>query len=308
MAYRNQRLGSDSFPGRLNEAKSFTTANGGTALGTTVTVSSVLALPNKTSHVTLYPQNFAGGATVFKFALNPFLLILVTGNNLQTATDFSQVGQNFPADATGVKINALDTLANGGSIYIGSHVPFRGVAVTNGNPNANASTLSVNFWNGTAWTAVAGFSDGTAAAGATMAQNGLVTWTVPTTWAKAVLSDTINPDPTGGQISGWGNVPGQSQPVIPVSPLQKATLLPYNGKSRYWTQWVVSAKLSATVNNTLMLALNRVTTYAETVTNVFTQFRTFHGEDGVAAIEAIINAGTGNVIGTAYTDNEFGSF
>ena len=301
MAYINKRLGTDSFPGRLNEARTQTTAGGGTSLGTVVTVSSVIALANKTTHVTLYPRNFTG-ANVLKFSLNPFLEILVTSNGLQSVTDYSQIGQQNPADATGVVLNG----ATGAALYIGSHVPFRGVAVTNVNANTNASVLTVNFWNGSAWTAVSGFTDGTTAGGNTMSQNGLVTWTVPSTWAKTLLSDAI--PGISSSISGWGTVPGQSQPVIPVAPIQKATLLPYNEKPRFWAQWNFSAALSANVSNSPMLSLNRSTQYAEIEAKVFMQLRTFHGPDGIAAIEAILDAGTGNLIVTAYNDSENGSF
>jgi len=321
MSYYNKRLGTDSFPGRLNEARSATAANGGTALGTTVAVTSVMALPQKTTHYTLYPRNFTG-ANVLKFALNPFLIILVTGNNLQTSTDFSQAGQqntgNGTFDATGVSLNNQDVFANGGAIYVGSHVPFRGVAVTNGNANTNASVLTVNYWNG-AWTGVSGFTDGTSSGGKTQAQSGLVTWTVPTDWKAQFLSDTMPGNPNA---QGWLSIPGANGVPAgpPVAPIMRDALIQPatssstvaatnpNQKTRFWTQWIVSAKLSATVNNTGMLSLNRSTAYAETEAKVFTQGRTFHAPDGIAAIEAIIDAGSGNLIITAYNDNELGNF
>lgn len=304
MSFTNKRLGTDSFPGRLNEARIASTAGGGTALSTTAVF---IALPNKTSHGSLYTRNFASAAVV-KFALNPYLLILVTGNGLKSVTDYSVVGQNNPADATGVNLNALDVQGNGGAFYIGSHVPFRGIAVTNGNANSNPSVLTGNFWNGSSWVAFAGFTDGTASGGKTQAQSGNIIWTVPTTWATALLSDT-EPQYLITPISGWGVQPGSSNPMVPVSPIQKATLLPYNEKPRYWAQFVVSAQLSATVNNTLMLSMNRNTAnYAEAVSGVFTQFRTFKGPDGLANVEALTDAGTANLIVNVYNDNELGSF
>ncbi len=39
------------------------------------------------------------------------------------------------------------------------------------------ATLSVNYWNGSAWTAVSGLTDGTLDNGATLGNSGLVTWT-----------------------------------------------------------------------------------------------------------------------------------
>ncbi len=43
--------------------------------------------------------------------------------------------------------------------------------------NATASTMTVSYWNGTAWTAVSGLQDGTASGGASLGKSGLVAWT-----------------------------------------------------------------------------------------------------------------------------------
>lgn len=50
---------------------------------------------------------------------------------------------------------------------------------TIGTANTNTATRTVYYWNG-AWTQVSDMSDGTAAAGKTMAQTGTVSWTAPT--------------------------------------------------------------------------------------------------------------------------------
>jgi len=54
--------------------------------------------------------------------------------------------------------------------------------------NATASVLSGQYFNGHEWQAIAGLSDGTAAAGATFAQDGSITWTMPTNWQKNVIA------------------------------------------------------------------------------------------------------------------------
>lgn len=53
--------------------------------------------------------------------------------------------------------------------------------------NAASSTLTVSYWGAAQWTAVPSQSDGTAVAGATMAQSGRVTWTRIADWDRRSL-------------------------------------------------------------------------------------------------------------------------
>jgi hypothetical protein len=54
--------------------------------------------------------------------------------------------------------------------------------------NAEASALIVEYWNGSAWVAVTGLIDGTAAGGATLAADGLISWDqiLPSRWPATV--------------------------------------------------------------------------------------------------------------------------
>lgn len=269
---------SDSFSGVVNEQRVASTAGGGTALSTTA---AFIALPNGTQHVALLPRNFVT-AIVAKIATNPYLLLLKTTDALATTanvTDYSKAGQQNPATASAISFNAFGAANN--QFYVGSHVPFRGVnVVMSASVNAVASVLTVKYWNG-AWTAVSGFSDGTLSGGATLAVNGNITWTVPTDWTTVLLNQTPGPLPQ----------------------------MKYSDKVRYWTQWTVSAQLSATVGVNTMLAMNRNTSaYAEFVANTLEQFRTFKGPDGVGCLEALTDQGTGNLIVNVYTDNPQGVF
>jgi len=72
-------------------------------------------------------------------------------------------------------------------IYIGVDVPFRGVYVNVVNANSTASVLSAFYWDGSAWTGLTE-TDGTASAGATLAIDNVITWTVPTDWAKTIVN------------------------------------------------------------------------------------------------------------------------
>lgn len=283
---QNSRLQSDSFPGAINETRTATSTAGGLAL---TTVAQVVGFPGGTSHAGIIVRNFAT-AVVVKWLLNPYLLILNSANNLGSATDFSSPAQKNPI-TTGVVLNAQPTLANGAALYVGSHVPFRGVAVVmSGSVNAVASVLTIEYWNGTAWTAVVGGSDGTASGGATFAQNGNITFTVPTDWAKIQLTQTASVPP--------GNPPN--------TPVTVNNLLPYNNKQNYWLRLSVSAALSAAVTVNSMFSLNRSTAYAQMIENSLVQFRTTDRPGGTACVEMLTDAGTANAIVNVYTDNPLG--
>lgn len=82
----------------------------------------------------------------------------------------------------------LDAWATGDALYVGVElVRFRGLNVDAGNLHTgDASVMTGKFWNGSAWTN-ATISDGTLSGGKTLAQDGLITWTVPTTWVARTL-------------------------------------------------------------------------------------------------------------------------
>ena len=84
---------------------------------------------------------------------------------------------------------ALDTAANGDYLYVGFSDVFGGVLVDmdGANVNANASVLTAEYWTGAAWAALT-ITDGTANAGATLKQDGAITWLVPTNWAQRTIT------------------------------------------------------------------------------------------------------------------------
>ena len=69
-------------------------------------------------------------------------------------------------------------------MYVGSVRPLKGIKFYIGTVNTQASTLSVQYWNGTSWVMVSNISDGTAVAGAPFAQNGVVSFDTTDTIAK----------------------------------------------------------------------------------------------------------------------------
>ncbi len=84
----------------------------------------------------------------------------------------------------------LDAMQTGDILYMGFYNDCpRGVYIDMGsNVNAESATLDVEYYNGSAWTDVSGDSDGTDSGGATLAQDGLYAWTVPTDIAETAIN------------------------------------------------------------------------------------------------------------------------
>ena len=87
-----------------------------------------------------------------------------------------------------------DSPAVDDSIYVYMCAPFNGWEVVNiSSPMAStAHVLAYEYWNGSAWTAVSGLTDGTNA----LTQNGQITWTKPTDW------ETVSASTGAGSKSG----------------------------------------------------------------------------------------------------------
>jgi len=80
---------------------------------------------------------------------------------------------------TVVVLDSWDTYANNECVFIKTPVPVSSITFTVSAANGTTSTLSAYYWNGS-WTQVTGLNDGTDSGGATLAQSGAVTWTLPT--------------------------------------------------------------------------------------------------------------------------------
>lgn len=288
---RFQRAPSDSFPGPLVDGRSTTTAGGGTSITSTLTVGQVFPFLNGCKHISAIPWNFTT-AVVAQFLLCPYLWIVkgasVLGQDPPTFTDYSDQGQQ-PA-GTGVTLSSLATLANGEALYLGADVPFAGVAVDmSAAVNSNVSTLTVQYWNGSAWVSLAP-TDGTASGGATFAQDGLVTWTMPAAglWAKAQLSDGLASPPA---------------PSLSATVKQSYLSNGINQFPQYWTRWTVSAALDASTVPTTMIALNRSTAYMEVLPNNVLEFRPVKAHNGIAGLQAKSDAGTFSLVLNNFSDN-----
>lgn len=85
-------------------------------------------------------------------------------------------------------------------LYFGSDQPFRQIPFNKGataNVQDVVSTLSGQYWTGTAWASLAGFTDGTkGGANKPFSTNGDITFTLPTNWAKTALTAVMFPGAT----------------------------------------------------------------------------------------------------------------
>ena len=91
---------------------------------------------------------------------------------------------HMPMDAQPVAATA--------QLYVKTYVSkLTGINYTiNANKNTAASVMTVNYWSGSAWTAVSGYSDGTILdTGKTLSQSGTYSFTEATTTAKLIDGD-----------------------------------------------------------------------------------------------------------------------
>lgn len=275
MPIHGQTQDGDSNAGPLGELRSLTTAAGGSALSTSVPI--LVPFPKNTTRLQIIPCTFAGGATVCKLLFNPWLIALRTTDLLANVTDYSENAQDGDT-ATLVTLSAQPTAANGGYLYVGSHVPFSGLKAAVTSANAAASVLSGDYWNGTTWANITA-TDGTASGGATMAISGNITWTVPSAWAAVALADAGTPKP-----QQWASINRD-----------------YRQESLYWVRLKVSAVLSATVTLNELLAINRSTAYAEYPFGATLEERVMRGLGGTGSVQALIDVGTAKLIINAAT-------
>jgi len=115
--------------------------------------------------------------------------------------DFSEIDESTPDgvknDGLVDQTNAYDgnaatsitiTFNTGQFFYVGSRETWNRARFDFGaTVNANVSTLTVEYHNGTVWGAVPGMTDGTSLASKTWAQDGVVSFTIPADWDPDTL-------------------------------------------------------------------------------------------------------------------------
>lgn len=269
-------MATETIPGPIGEVRAASTAGGGSAL--TGTATRTMLFPN-TKQVELIPRNLSGAAVV-QWLPCPWLTVIKT-NDLLVA---NVVDQSFAlqdnSTSTSVDFNSFGTLANGFALYVGSWTQFSGVVVDIQNTNAGSNTtLTVKYRKSDDTWADISASDGTASASKSFAQDGSVTWTVPTDWITARLFDT-----------------GDTKANIGIG-----------REELFWTRWEVSVVFDSTVSANSFQAIPASTVYAEIPAGFSEQFACTVGPatGGISAIQAKTDAGTANLVINCSTRGRF---
>lgn len=254
-------MATETIAGKFGELR-----QAGASLGVSLATTAVRTqLPLGTSFISLIGRNYTT-AVVIRVLLNPYLIIFKTSDALAdqaNITEFSSTLQDA-ATSTTVNMSSFDTAANLDFLYVGSHIPFSGVEVDVTNTNSTASVLTVKYRKSDNTWADITATDGTDAAGATFGTDGNVTWTVPTDWITCRLKEAGD----------------------------TALNIGYAMEDLFWTRWQVSVALDATVSVAQMTSINRGTAYLELPTGVPWEQGIKTGPGGVAAVQALGDAGT----------------
>lgn len=114
----------------------------------------------------------------------PELVFAYTGSAYTDRT--SEVSDNTEED---LNLAGVFATFSTDALYVGADYEFSGLFVkVLDSLNANASVMTVKYWNGSAWTSLSA-TDGTiAVTGKTLSGSGRVTWTLPSSWERRTLN------------------------------------------------------------------------------------------------------------------------
>ena len=164
-------------PGGVGEVRALSTVDGGTALSTTKVR---VLIPEGVEYITAVATGIT--SKVAQMALVPYLNVKKTADDSATFTDYSSEAQDNSA-STDVDLSSLGVAADGDYLYVGCSRKFGGIDVDVDTTNSNASVMTATHSTNAGWSALS-ITDNTANAGASMGQDGTVTWTVPASWIK----------------------------------------------------------------------------------------------------------------------------
>ena len=244
------------------------------------TTSATTGLPVGTHWVSLTARNFSTAVAV-GFKVCPWLVILKTQDDNATFTDYSEAAQDDDQD-TLVDLSSQDTAANGDYVYVGSHIPFRGVDIdVNATNSSVSSDLTVEYWSSTGlWTDLSA-SDGTNGT-ESLDQDGKVTWTVPanTLWQPNRLNGILATNVT----------------------------IPSGNAKLYWTRWTWGVATDSSTTQFSWHGLPEIhpesrdadgsdtLDYSGLIENQSFEMACRRGPGGFGAVEYITDAGTANLI------------
>lgn len=105
-------------------------------------------------------------------------------------TDYtSAVSDDTPG--TYADLSSLDILTNGNWVLVGADGQFtQALMILSTNVNTVASTMLVQYWNGSEWQNMPLVIDGTSVGGKTLGQSGTIGWQLPANWASSTDNST----------------------------------------------------------------------------------------------------------------------
>lgn len=267
-------------PAEFSEVREASGTDGGTALTTTATC---IDIPFGSDWLSLIPHDFVT-ASVVKYLLNPYLTIIHTTDNLVlpgNAADISDEAQDN--DTTNMTFTTWPTLANGGALYVGAPLPFRGVKVTVGTTvQTVAAVLTIKYFTeGGGWVDTTN-SEGTKVVGDCLQKDGTEEWAPAATWAKTSL------------IGAGETLLSNAWSMAPL----------------YWTRWETDAAFTASSQLAKLQALNRSTSYAQLPEGFAIQqhIHTKRSSDAaVGCVEALTDAGEAKLIANVATVSVHGA-
>lgn len=252
----------------------------GSASGEAIsTTAAFVGFHQGSKHIALIPRNF-DTAVVARGAYCPYGVILVTTDALATRAalkDNTERGQDGSTSTT-IDLSSLPTLANGGAIWVGAAVRYRGAWLNVNAANSTANNLTVHYPAQGSLTLTDISDTDNTDTGPSLAQKGTVTWTVPSgsTWTPSTLRKIANAN------------------SIAIT----SERLPYDDVPLFWTRWTWNAAMDSATSLYQFLLLNENTNYFEWPVGL-SKVERIHmglGRSGVSGIELLVNAGTANLL------------
>ena len=261
--------------GPLGAMRSITTLGGGSALTTTPTFHQFIPGAEAFQAVV---RNFATAAAG-QLQFCPWVTVIKTTDSFAAEANLTYASDNLQDGSTATTLS-MSSFATSGELWVGSHVPFRGVRFEAGSTNSNTSTSVVTYWSTGGTMATMTATDGTFSGVATMNQTGNVTWTAPTDWFAATLSS--------------------------IASIGSSIAVPNKNDMLYWVRFKTSAAFDSSVTLTAALGLDQSVAYFEmSSASPELTLAIRRGAGGHAGLEARTDAGTANLIVNVFSSGRF---
>jgi hypothetical protein len=260
-------MGTETYPGRQGDAYRLSTAAGGTAITST---EKGLQIAPGMQYLELITRNYASSAVVMAVGMSPWLTVIRTTNSLIDGNTVYDEEAQYVGSSV-ITLSDQSTAGNGDFFYVGAERPFKGVIVDVTATNSASTIITVKYWNGSAWADISD-TDGTISGGVSLAQDGIINWSVPAAWAKTTL-----------KASGDTSLTSSAEAL----------------RNLYWTRWEWSVALDSSVTLTSLIAQPEFAEpeYPSGLVKEL-DFATGFGHHGGLTVK--MNTGTGNLIMNAF--------